>query len=644
MSIKAKRLFLFASFIIPSIFFTNYVLSQFYLHGTGLLDVGWFTYLLTNATSWPLKNPDAIGGFFFQTHFSVFFYATSYVYENILFFIPEPVYFSLFIGSMYGIISLSVFMVGLKLIKKVTFKISLILLSLSILSSMNGAALGLIGLPHIEIALPALILLFLSLHITGKKRVSFIIFILLLTIREDAGLHIFALLMTVLIIKYISTRKVTSLDLNLLFFAFAGFFYTIATMYIQKSYFPGDNALERVYLGNPTLSHLSGSFLVDRLGYFLTERGYIYIPAMLSVLAYFYTKNIFLLCGLLATLPWFFLSLIAVSAMPGSFSNYYAFPFVIIGVWPVFAFAIENKVMTQQLKNTKKIILSIIVITGTSVFLFPGNSGNVDSKPWRSFIFNDYEIISNTGAFIVFLNANKMKFGNILFDEPLAALFVQTLSRDEYGYLNNFSENVKNKADTVIFNNSNNSLNKSSNAVMTSIILDRGLNNIFKVDKTNIVIATNRTMKNNLSLIKVNLASVTKTTYLASELPSQVGQIQNNNRVAIETVDSAGFITYGPYAALEPGLYQFKITYSSQSPSSQTIGYWDVVMQLSTSIKELKSGLIYGTDGELSYIEKTFSVSKENSNGKVEIRSFYNGIGDLTVKKLDINRVRNEWL
>jgi len=636
MNSRAKLFILSVSFIIPAILFTNYVLNQYYSHGSGLLDVGWFTYLLTNATSWPLKNPEIIAGTFFQTHFSLFFYITSIVYSYILFFIPEPVYFSIFIGSMYGVISLSLCMIGLQLTTQFTVRNSLILLFISVTSSMNGAALSLIGFPHIEIAIPALLLLFLSLYFTNRKILSYIVFTLLLSIREDAGLHAFSLLITILLTHYVLTRSLKELDLNMFFLAIAGGLYTVIAMHIQNTYFPGDNALERVYLGNPHFSHITSSFLADRLEYFLHERAYIYVPVLFSIIFSFYTKNIFLLSSLIASAPWFLLSLIAISTMPGTFSNYYAFPFIITAVWPAFSFLIANKIMSEQLTNTKGMALSIIFITGLSLLLFPSNRGNVDSKPWEHFIFSDYKAISSTEEFINFFNLNKKSYGNVLFDEPTAALFSKNLHSGEYGYLNNFSKAVKAKADTVMFYTPQSALNGSSSHIMKPIILENNLNKIFKIRDTNIIIATNRLIKSDLFIPFDELFS---NSYFASELPSQIGELKNHNRVAIKAIDNAGFLTYGPYIQLEGGKYEFTLTYSSQSSSSQVIGSWDVGLELSTETNILKKGVIYGTDNTESEIRKTFTIIKKNAGKRVEIRSFYNGTGHLMVKKLGITRI-----
>lgn len=635
---RTQQLFLLSSFLIPTFFFTNYVLNQFYIQGSGLLDVGWFTYMITETTSWPIQNPEAIGGTFFSTHFSLFFYVLSYIHQYVLFFMPGPVFYSAFIGSMYGLISLSVFLVGLKLIPKISIQYLYALLFTSILSSMNGAALGLIGFPHIEIAIPALILLFFSLYITDKKILSFVVFTFLLTIREDAGFHVFALIMTTGILILIIKRNVKAIDLTLLGLAIIGLSYSIFAMYIQKIYFPGDNALERVYLGNPHFIHITCSFLSERLSFFFLNREYIYVPMLMTIILSLYTKNIILLSSLISSLPWFLLSLIAINVMPGSFSNYYAFPFILLGGWPIFAFYIAKKFAVEQSDYFKNTVISILFITGTSILLFPGNSGNVDHKPWKNFIFFDYGKIIGTEGFIKYFVANKAQFGNIIFDEPLSALFVKNLSKDEYGFLNVFPENIQNNADTILYYDTKRALNSSSVETMRNILWKNNLNNIYTVPNSNIILATK------YNIPETSYLKVYKKPLLfwnGSDLPNNedVGKnTKDNEKVSLG--QKAGFLTYGPYVMLLPGKYKFKIEYLSKVSKNTVIGYWDAGIATPTGMKELTKGSLLGTDGKVEYIVGDINITDTIKNNKIEIRNFYNGTGDLTIKSLTITRIQ----
>ncbi len=497
MNKTGKTIFLIASFLIPTFLFANYVLNQFYIDGSGLLDVGWFKYMMTEANSWPLPNPQALesthlGSTFFHTHFSLFFYILSFLYKYFLFFIPKPVYYSLFIGSMYGLISFSVFLVGLKLSPFTTLKYIIFIFVIAIFTSLNGVGMGLIGFPHIEIAIPAFILLFLALYFTGYKIMSYMAFLFLLSIREDAGFHIFALLSTVILFTFIIKKDYRVLDYKLLFLGMIGILYSLIAIYIQKTYFPGDSALERVYLGSPHFAHLTASFLMGKLKFILENREYIYVPMLFTILMSLYTKNIFLLTTLISTFPWAIFSIIAISAMPSSFSNYYAFPFILILAWPVFAFLIAESNGVLGNNHFRKLVVSIIFITGSSVILFPNNKGNFDNTPWQKLYFNNYKSILKTEIFITNFEKYKIRLGNILLDEPMAALLTKNMLLKEYGYLDNYSEKLKKQAETIVFYISDTPLNRKGIQTMNSIIISNKLKNICQLDNTNIVIATNK--------------------------------------------------------------------------------------------------------------------------------------------------------
>ena len=62
--------------------------------------------------------------------------------------------------------------------------------------------------------------------------------------------------------------------------------------------------------------------------------------------------------------------------------------------------------------------------------------------------------------------------------------------------------------------------------------------------------------------------------YPGNVLPGQIGRIEGRSRIAEEGKDKEGFLTYGPYAHLEPGKYKIKLEYSASSAES---GSWDII-------------------------------------------------------------------
>ena len=110
--------------------------------------------------------------------------------------------------------------------------------------------LAALGFPHFEIAIPALILLSLSLHVQGRIWATLAALAVCLTVREYAGLHAALLYGSVYLVKLFRDRDLrtgkTELGISL-----ACILYSVVAISLQKHFFPGDNALSRVYLGDP---------------------------------------------------------------------------------------------------------------------------------------------------------------------------------------------------------------------------------------------------------------------------------------------------------------------------------------------------------------------------------------------------------
>jgi hypothetical protein len=185
--------------------------------------------------------------------------------------------------------------------------------------------------------------------------------------------------------------------------------------------------------------------------------------------------------------------------MPRHFSNYYAFPFILLLSWPLIAFLVKKKLDVSFSVSWKKLLLSVILITGSSVMLFPNNNGNHDNSPWRNFYFDKYKTIFQVEKFVKSYNIHKKEFGNILVDESMAAFLTKKMKIEEYGYLNNYSLELQKKADTVIFYMSDTPLNRVAIKKMNDIILENKLVNICHIKDTNIVVATkNRNVLQNI--------------------------------------------------------------------------------------------------------------------------------------------------
>src|ERR1041384_2004121 len=95
------------SFLIPTLLVTDYTLAHFYVRGAYYTDSGWYSYLATHLSGWPLANPPALGGTYFSYHISPIFFLPSLLYSLLFPGMPAAAFFSLFHGVQFGLIGLA---------------------------------------------------------------------------------------------------------------------------------------------------------------------------------------------------------------------------------------------------------------------------------------------------------------------------------------------------------------------------------------------------------------------------------------------------------------------------------------------------------------------------------------------------------
>ncbi len=113
-----------------------------------------------------------------------------------------------------------------------------------------------------------------------------------------------------------------------------------------------------------------------------------------------------------------------------------------------------------------------------------------------------------------------------------------------------------------------------------------------------------------------------------SKLPSLVGIVEAGARVALEGT-GAGYLTYGPYAILDPGHYEVTIKYESEGQT----GSWDII----TAAGILAKGSIPDTRGTAADIVATIDLP--NGAEAFEARTLYSGHGRLSVLNLAIQPI-----
>ena len=510
-----SALYISAGFLAVAICSYNYINNQIYVSGSSMLDVGWFTLLTSEMPSWPIKNPPILGNTtYFSTHFSPIFYISSIVYTYIGSFVMSAgTYFAVCIASAYGLVTVSVYKVVRLVWPSGTGGLILLL---SAIAGLNGVALGAVGFPHFEIAIPALILLVIAFISANQPIASVITFIVLLTLREDAGFHAFLLFFNAAVAIALDTKKWPRFLLALAVGALA---YSVVAVALQKTIFPGDSAFSRMYSGQVFYEHLTTAFLLDRLNYFVEYRAYIWFPWLVACYLGVIKKQSLYLAGFFSVLPWAVLCITAIEEMPNSFQNYYAFPFVVSSLWPLFAGALLNRqasfdfapvdyrwilltpilpfvlfIMPLQIDPmASQPLKSVLRVRHSNLKVLkpPLQIGHIDAEPWKHIDFKYLDTKTATEHAATEICRQKHLWGRVFVDESVSALMPHCVDLSEWHFANRIPEELYPDADTLIFFAGDAAINGSAAPVMNKIAAASRIKKIYLIKNTNILIATN---------------------------------------------------------------------------------------------------------------------------------------------------------
>ena len=239
------------AFVVPAALATNYTINRFYTLGAAMWDSGWFAYLSCHG----LQNPPALGGTFLSDHMSLVL-AVLAVVHTISPAMPDPVFFAFTQGFWFGILGLatSICVTPWLPVRRG--------LPLAALCAMNGISLATLGFPHIEIAIPALILMVLALWTTNRRKAALAVVPLLLTVREDAGLHLAIILALMSGYGWYRAGRWRAGQMAAVLAALC-VTTSFAILAVQQAFFSdgafatdGMDLLHAVYLGRPTFAHV----------------------------------------------------------------------------------------------------------------------------------------------------------------------------------------------------------------------------------------------------------------------------------------------------------------------------------------------------------------------------------------------------
>jgi hypothetical protein len=148
-----------------------------------------------------------------------------------------------------------------------------------------------------------------------------------------------------------------------------------------------------------------------------------------------------------------------------------------------------------------------------------------------------------------------------------------------------------------------------------------------------------------ISLSVICVSSLTLHTYFgdlpypeqrwsAAELPGDVGVVDGFTRTVNDT-GTNGFLSYGPYWDTPVGTYEVGVRYKSNSAGSSNALFEINSPERSKLLKQIT---LENTAGKFQEFFTSFTIDG-STRGKIELRTFFEDSGDLTVEWIQLRRI-----
>ncbi len=421
--------------LVPWVLATAYTLNFYYLSGAAtLLDSGWFVALESHGTALALPNPPVvITGSFYATHVSPVL-AVLRLLHDAIWTGPDAAWFCVCQGAWYGIIGLAIWLA----LRGASAPLAL---PAAWLTALGGAELATLGFPHFEVAIPAMLILFLVLR-AGNRWASLLL-LPLLAVREDAGLHAAMVLGLVGLCLVWQAGRRTPAAYPFLLLAVLLTGGSLISMAVHGLLFGnGPNALRDTYIGNPPLAHLTPMFLRRRLADLTCYRAYLFVPLALILAAALLTRDKLLLVGPLSCLGWLLPTIIARTHQAGLLWGYYAFPLMPALAWP----AIRQRLRPRPTGGMARLQLLASLL---SIALFAVGTENTDPRPWRRFVPPSWSTIKRTEAALDAVLARQASLGRLVADDAVGSLRIEAFDRNQLRVGFRFTASEDRQVDTL---------------------------------------------------------------------------------------------------------------------------------------------------------------------------------------------------
>jgi len=402
------------------------VLNVFYTTGD-MHDPGWYASVIWH-NHWRLRGPPAYPERFFNEHLAPILWlanAGSYVFPW-----GKYEYYAACLAAAHALFAAGVYRAWQLGDARVTGVHAVAAAIVALAAAFGGVAVVALALPHPELVIPALALWFMIALASRAYVMAAIWLAACLIAREDAGLHVFGLLVLWTGVLTWRQRGLTDDIRWILRFAFAALSYSVAAFVIQRMLFPEGENVVRTYLGDPPLQHLNGGFVLDRLEYILRERSYLTLPLLLSIVWAALSRNPLLPLGYVAALPWLVFNLLAVHETPGRLAYYYGFPFWLSLAWPLIALRVWRETSGRPVARWPYALLLLASVVGwqwNRLVIFPLEQNPYGDSP---FVYSgSLRDRAKAQAFVDYYLAHRAQFGEAAFDQAVFGLLIDHADR-----------------------------------------------------------------------------------------------------------------------------------------------------------------------------------------------------------------------
>jgi hypothetical protein len=405
------------------------VLNVFYDSGD-LHDPAWLASIAWH-NGWRLRGPPAYPGSYLTEHVSLIFWLTnalSYVIP-----LGKFEFYAGCIGAFYAVFAAGVcraWQLAATRFSTLDMPIAVIVALVATFSPVGMVALR---LPHQEMAIPAFALWFFIALSQRTYAVAAIWFVLCLSVREDAGLHLSALLLLWAGMMALTGRR-GSIDIRpICGFALAALG-CAALAFAAKHMEPhGTDNFTRAYMGDPAWAHVGTQFVLERLHYYLIWRGYVLWPLVLSVAWAAISRNPLLPLGYIAGIPWLILNMLAVHPTPGTLSYYYGFPFWLALTWPLVALHEWRQATGRQGARWPYVLLLLASTVGWHMDRPMIYGLNEDLFRQGPFVYTEaLDHRANYQEFVAYFEANRALFGTTVLDQAVSGLLIDHTDRSNW--------------------------------------------------------------------------------------------------------------------------------------------------------------------------------------------------------------------